>query len=228
MAAGHILIVEDDRNIAKLVSYNLEKTGYKCTVTSTGEEAFAVLCKEQMNLMLLDIMLPGMDGFEVCKRLKKDSRFSNMPVIMLTAKGEETDRVVGFELGAADYVVKPFSMRELMLRIKSILQREKAQAESGDILTVGKLVVDPMNYKVSINNEDIILTHMEFKLLVILVKRRGCVQSREQLLEEVWDISSEIMTRTIDTHIKRLRDKLGEFGKMIETVRSVGYRFRED
>ncbi len=223
-----ILIVEDDKHISKLVKYNLEKAGFECTVMITGEKAFEVLDKQSINLIILDIMLPKMDGFEVCKQLKQNKKLSNIPLIMLTAKGEEVDRIVGLELGADDYIVKPFSPRELVLRVKAILKRGKIEEITKDILTVNKLKVDIPRHKITVNKTEIELTQMEFKLLVILMQRAGRVQSREQLLSDVWDIAADVTTRTIDTHIKRLRQKLGKMGRLVETVRGIGYRFSED
>ncbi len=228
MAQGRILIVEDDKHISKLVKYNLEKAGFDCTVTITGEEALEVLDKEPIELIILDIMLPKMDGFQACKQIKQDKKFSHIPIIMLTAKGEEVDRVVGFELGADDYVVKPFSPRELVLRVKAILKRGKPEEGTKDILTQNKLKVDIPRHKVFIDKKEIDLTQMEFKLLTTLMQRKGKVQTRDRLLDDVWDIAAEVTTRTIDTHIKRLRQKLGKMGKLVETVRGIGYRFSEE
>ena len=227
MAGQRILVVEDDKHISKLVKYNLEKAGFECTVTITGEEAFEVLDKEPIELIILDIMLPKMDGFQACKQIKQDKKFSHIPIIMLTAKGEEVDRVVGFELGADDYVVKPFSPRELVLRVKAILKRGKPKEGTKDILIHKKLKVDIPRHKVFIDKKEKELTQMEFKLLTTLMQRKGKVQTRDKLLDDVWDIAAEVTTRTIDTHIKRLRQKLGKMGKLIETVRGIGYRFSE-
>lgn len=223
-----ILIVEDDKHISKLVKYNLEKTGYVCTIAVSGEEAFGVLDKEQIDLIILDIMLPKMDGFEVCRSIKQESKFKNTPVVMLTAKGEEVDRIVGLELGADDYIVKPFSPRELVLRVKAILRRGKIEETKKDILTADILTVDIPRHKVTVNEKEVELTPMEFKLLVTLMERRGRVQTRDGLLSEIWDIHAEVTTRTVDTHIKRLREKLGRAAKMIETVVGMGYKFKQE
>ena len=227
MAGEKVLIVEDDKHISKLVKYNLEKAGFDCTVTISGEDALEALHRESIDLIILDIMLPKIDGFETCRHIKQDKKLSGIPIIMLTAKGEEVDKVVGFELGADDYVVKPFSPRELILRVKAILKRGKPKEEEKDILSVDKLTIDIPRHKVTVDKKEIKLTQLEFKLLVALIKRRGRVQSRDALLEDVWDIASDVTTRTIDTHIKRLREKLGKIGKLIETVRGIGYRFNE-
>lgn len=229
MADGRILIVEDDRNISKLIKYNLEKAGFDCSVSFTGEEALEALEKESFCLVILDIMLPKMNGFEVCRYIKQEKRLARVPVIMLTAKGEEVDRIVGLELGADDYVVKPFSPRELVLRVKAILKRNILSEEgaSADILLVERIKIDLSRHKVSVDKKEIELTLLEFKLLMTLAQRRGRVQSRERLLSDVWDMASDVTTRTIDTHVKRLRQKLGKSGKLIETVRGIGYRFSE-
>ena len=225
---GKILIVEDDKNIAKLLRYNLERAGFTCLSTITGEDALEMLGKEDIGLVILDIMLPKMDGLEVCKRIKQDKALSSIPVIMLTAKGEEVDRVVGLELGADDYVVKPFSPRELVLRIKTILKRRLPKEDIKNVISIGKLTIDIPRHKITIDNKEIKLALMEFKLLQTLAERKGRVQSRETLLEDVWGIEADVTTRTVDTHIKRLRKRLGRMGKMIETVRGIGYRFKEE
>jgi DNA-binding response OmpR family regulator len=225
MSVKRVLIVEDDKNIAKLVHYNLEKAGYACLVAYDGLQALELLDKEKVDVIVLDIMLPTVDGLEVCKRIKQNPKRSYIPIIMLTAKGEEVDRIVGFELGADDYVVKPFSPRELVLRIKSILKRGLAKDETPDIIQIGKLIIDISKHTVSVNNKDIELTPIEFKLLVILINRKERVQSRDILLNDVWSIDSYITTRTVDTHVKRLRQKLGKMGDAIKTVRGIGYKF---
>ena len=229
MSQEKILIVEDDKNILKLVKYNLEKADFQCTVAVTGEEALQILDREAIQCVVLDVMLPKMDGFEVCKRIKQDSHLASTPIIMLTARGEEVDRIVGLELGADDYMVKPFSPRELVLRIKAILKRHQPKSDDGkQILAVGKITVDIPRHKVTVQERDVNLTSMEFNLLVTLMKRQGRVQSRDQLLQDVWDLSSDVTTRTVDTHIKRLRQKLGKEGKLIETIRGHGYRLADD
>lgn len=224
-----ILIVEDDQNIAKLVKYNLEKAGYRTTVCITGEEALEFLDRQLADLIVLDLMLPKMDGFETCRRLKDDNRMSQIPVMILTARGEEVDRVVGFELGADDYVVKPFSPRELVLRVKTILRRGQIkQPMAKENLNSGDIEIDIPRHRVTVKGKEIVLTPMEFKLLTILLERRGRVQSREQLLNDVWNIEADITTRTVDTHIKRLRQKLGKAGDALETIRGMGYRFQDE
>lgn len=223
-----ILVIEDDKNISKLIKYNLEKSNFNCFVAYTTDEAQNILDKNQIDLIILDIMLPDMDGFEFCKILKQEPKFKNIPIIMLTAKAEEIDRILGLELGADDYITKPFSPRELILRIKAILRRLKPKEQEKEILEIGPIKVDISRYKVFVDKKEIKLTPMEFKLLVTLIKRAGRVQTREQLLDDVWDINTEVYTRTVDTHIKRIRKKLGKFSKMIETIPGVGYRLKEE
>lgn len=217
-----ILIVEDDPNISKLVEYNLQKAGFKTVSVDSGEKANSILQKDRFHLVILDIMLPGMDGLEICKKIKNNKKLSDMKILMLTAKGEEVDKVLGFELGVDDYVVKPFSPRELVLRVKAILRRNETVK---DLILCDGIKIDVKNHDVFVDNKKTELTAMEFKLLVTLVENKGNVQTRDYLLEEVWSSSSDITTRTIDTHIKRLRQKIGKYGKKIETVRSLGYRY---
>jgi two-component system phosphate regulon response regulator PhoB len=222
-----ILIVEDEKNIAKLIRYNLEKAEYNCYSARSGEDALPILKKQAFDLMLLDIMLPGMDGFEVCRKIKEDPGLKDIPIIMLTAKGEEVDRIVGLELGADDYIVKPFSPRELVLRIKAILRRDKRQDSKKERIISGDIEVNIPKHKVTVRQREIALTNMEFKLLLTLMERQGRVQDRERLLSDVWGMDSMVDTRTIDTHVKRLREKLGKPGLMIETVRGMGYKFKD-
>jgi two-component system, OmpR family, phosphate regulon response regulator PhoB len=224
MAYKKILIVEDDPNISKLVEYNLQKAGYKTNVLNSGEHVIQTLRSEKYHLVVLDLMLPVLDGLEICKMIKNDKKLSSIKVLILTAKGEELDKVLGFELGADDYVVKPFSPRELILRVKAILRRDEVIE---DELSYKGLRVMVSNHQVYLDDKKITLTAMEFRLLVTLMRNKNNVQTREYLLEEVWGTSSEVTTRTIDTHVKRLRQKLGEYGKNIETERSIGYRFVE-
>ena len=223
-----VLIVEDEEHIANLVKYNLDKAGFRSTIVKNGEDALVILNRKPIDLVILDIMLPEMDGLEVCRRIKRNERFSSVPIIMLTAKGEEMDRIVGFELGAHDYVVKPFSPRELVLRVKAILDYGRPNEKISNILAADELEIDISKHKVRVCGNDINLTSMEFKLLSILMKRRGRVQERDTLLRDVWDVDADVTTRTVDTHIKCLRRKLGKMGGFIETVRGRGYRFREE
>ena len=227
MAKEKILIIEDDKDISRLVQYNLDKAGYACAAAFSGEDALNALKSRMFSLIILDVMLPGMDGLEVCRTLRQMERTRNIPIIMLTAKGEEVDRIVGLEMGADDYVVKPFSPRELLLRVKAILRRGKPADGKKELLESGELVVDLPRHEVLVHGKEVELTAMEFKLLVLLMERQGRVQSRETLLTDVWGMNAvDVFTRTVDTHIKRLREKLGRAGKAIETVVGVGYRFR--
>lgn len=223
-----ILIVEDEKNISKLIKYNLDKADYYCAIVSTGEKALDALKREIFDLVILDIMLPGIDGLEVCREIKQQEKLKSIPVIMLTAKGEEVDRIVGLELGADDYMTKPFSPRELVLRIKAILKRGKPEPGKKELLSADDITIDIPKHKVTVNNKVIDLTQMEFKLLVTLIERRGRVQTRDRLLSDVWSIDTGVDTRTIDTHIKRLREKLGRPGRLIETVRGLGYKLKEE
>ncbi len=230
MIRQKILIIEDDPHILKLIQYNFEKAGFECRVAGGAQQAFEELERQKVHLIVLDIMLPGgMDGFELCKEIKKKLAWAAIPVLMLTARAEEIDRVLGLELGADDYMVKPFSPRELILRIKAILRRgDSAAVSATPVLTAGPLTIDRERHKVTVNTKEVQLTAMEFKLLVLLLERRGRMQSRERLLNDVWDIDAEVTTRTVDTHVKRLCQKLGRMGKCIETIRGSGYRFSEE
>ncbi|HHE32907.1 MAG TPA: response regulator transcription factor [Chlorobaculum parvum] len=228
MSDTSILIVEDDRNLAGLLKYNLEKAGYGCLHAATGEEALELLRENALNLVLLDIMLPGIDGFEVCRRIRQDVQYSDLPIVMLTAKGEEIDKVFGFELGIDDYVVKPFSPRELNLRIRAILKRDRRNRSNvQEVLRSGGIKIDIGKHIAKLDGQQLSLTLMEFKLLALLMKRKGQAQTREVLLSDVWDVDKSINTRTIDTHVTRLREKLGDAGKLIKTVRGLGYKFDE-
>jgi len=229
MAKEKILIIEDDKDISRLVQYNLDKAGHVCTAAFSGEDALDILKSRVFNLVILDVMLPGMDGLEVCRSLRQAERTRNVPIIMLTAKGEEVDRIVGFEMGADDYVVKPFSPRELLLRVKAILRRGRPVEDGKDTIELGDIVLDKPRHQVKANGKEVELTPMEFKLLALLMERQGRVQTRENLLDEVWGMHAvDVFTRTVDTHVKRLREKLGKAGKNIETVTGVGYRFKAD
>lgn len=221
-----ILIVEDELDLQQILAYNLEHAGYAVRVAGTGRDALRLAQEEPPQLVLLDLMLPDMPGTQICKQLKEDLRTQAVPVVMLTARGEESDRVLGFELGADDYVVKPFSVRELLLRTQAILRRHAVPAE--DVLAVRELRLDRAAHRVWAEEREIKLTALEFRLLQLLLEERGRVLTRGLLLEKVWNIDAEITTRTVDTHVKRLREKLGSSGDYIETVRGVGYRFLGD
>jgi len=222
---ARILVVEDEVDLQEVLAYNLRQAGHEATVVGTGQEALSRAVAEAPDLVLLDLMLPDMSGTDVCRTLKSDPATRQVPVVMLTAKGEEIDRVVGFELGADDYVVKPYSMRELTLRVQAILRRRAAPTASSELATFGRLRIDREGHRVWVDGGEVALTALELRLLCTLYDRRGRVQSRAVLLDEVWRMSSDVNTRTVDTHVKRLREKLGDAGGYLETVRGVGYRF---
>ncbi|MBX3228478.1 MAG: response regulator transcription factor [Labilithrix sp.] len=224
---ARILVIEDETDIQQVLDYNLREKGHKVYIAGTGEEGLKLAKEKRPDLVLLDLMLPGIPGTEVCKMLKADAATKNTQVVMLTAKGEEIDRVVGFELGADDYVVKPFSVRELLLRVQAILRRSQGEQEAAQGFEFGTLKVDREAHRVWANGNELELTALEFKLLVTLYDRRNRVQTRSALLSDVWGIDADITTRTVDTHVKRLREKLGSAGDYIETVRGVGYRFTD-
>ena len=222
----HILVIEDEPDIRKNLEYNLIREGYKVTSAGSLKESFDVISANKFSLILLDLMLPDGSGLDLCKKLKSNNETDSIPIIILTAKDDEVDKVVGFELGADDYVTKPFSVRELILRIKAILKRGQTKKELVEVeRQFGDLKIDVESHEVYVNDSEIDLTALEFKLLNQLVETRGRVQSRDQLLEEVWGYSSDVTTRTVDTHIKRLRSKLGSMGKYVQTIRGVGYKF---
>ena len=224
-----ILVVEDERDIAALVAYHLMKEGYRVRTTEGGQEALEAVSAEKPDLILLDLMLPGFSGYEVLQELRRRQETADVPVVVLTARRDEADRVMGLELGADDYVTKPFSPRELVLRVSAVLRRVQSPAVEGGgrMLRAGSIVIDLNALRVEIDDEELELTPTEYRLLVTLVERRGRVQSRQQLLESAWGIHARIETRTVDMHVQRLRTKLGAAGSLIETVRGFGYRFRE-
>ncbi|HEX7666329.1 MAG TPA: response regulator transcription factor [Polyangiaceae bacterium] len=225
---ARILVVEDEIDLQEILEYNLTQAGHQVHVVANGTEALRAAREEKPDAMLLDLMLPDITGTEVCKELKKDPRTSGIHIVMVTAKGEEIDRVVGFEIGADDYIVKPFSVRELILRVQAVLRR-KPSAEEGParVMRFGPLKVDREAHRAWIDEAEVELTALEFRLLTTLESRRNRVQTRERLLSDVWGIDADVTTRTVDTHVKRLREKLGSAAKYIETVRGVGYRFSE-
>ncbi len=223
-----ILIVDDEPDIVELLEYNLRQAGYTVFTARDGASAFAEVRRQPPDLVLLDLMLPDISGTEVCRRLKKDAATEGIPIVMITARSEEIDRVVGFELGADDYVTKPFSPREVVLRVQAVLRRARPRHETPDERMVfGTLEIDVPRHRVLVEGEEVELTALEFKLLLDLASRRGRVQSRDDLLERVWGYAPGIETRTVDTHVKRLREKLGSARDCIETVRGVGYRMRD-
>lgn len=219
-----ILIIDDEPDVLDLISMNLKNARFKVVTAENGEAGLAKAKSELPSLIVLDLMLPKVSGIEVCKLLKRDSSTAAIPIIMLTAKSEEVDRIVGLELGADDYVTKPFSPRELLLRIQSVLRRSKTTETKAEKLKIGELLLDHARHEVFVKGQSIELTATEFKLLAILMERRGRVQSRDRLLNDVWGYESVIDTRTVDTHIRRLREKLADLADYIETVRGVGYR----
>ncbi len=225
---ARILVIEDEPDIQQILEYNLREQGHKVYVAGRGEEGLRIAREKRPDLVLLDLMLPDTPGTQICKTLKSDPNLRSTQVIMLTARGEEIDRVVGYELGADDYVVKPFSVRELMLRIQAILRRSQVEHEPSPSFEFGRLRVDREAHRVWADDAELDLTALEFKLLVTLYDRRNRVQTRSALLSDVWGIDADITTRTVDTHVKRLREKLGVAGNYIETVRGVGYRFADN
>ncbi len=218
------IIIEDERDLAELLAFNLEKEGWQTVIALDGRSGLEKVTSELPDLVILDLMLPEMGGIEVCRLLRRQEKTAAIPIIMVTAKGEEIDRVVGFEMGADDYLVKPFSTRELLLRIKAILRRSSAPPQQEKILVRGVLAIDPDRHRVTVRGEEVTLTSTEFKLLQTLAERTGRMQGRELLLRDVWGYNSSADTRTVDTHITRLRGKLGEAGEMIRTVRGFGYK----
>ena len=222
-----ILVVDDEPDAVELVSFNLKAAGFEVVTAADGAEALKRAKEHQPDLLVLDVMLPEVDGLEVCKIIRRDPAVAHIPIIMLTAKAAEIDRVLGLELGADDYVTKPFSPRELVLRIRKILDRGKVPEEKSDRIEIGDLTIDVPRHMVSASGKRVELTATEFKLLTTLAQRKGRVQSREQLLQDVWEYDNLIDTRTVDTHMRRLREKLGKAAKYLDTVRGVGYRFVE-
>ena len=226
MSRQTILVVEDEADIRELLAFNLRREGYAVLEAGDGREGLELARERQPDLVLLDVMMPVMDGFAVCRELERDTRTVRIPVIMLTARGEEVDRIVGLELGADDYVVKLFSVRELILRIRAILRRQEAVL-STTLLTRNGVRLDPSGHRVTVEGEAVDLTATEFRLLEDLLRHAGTVRTREHLLNGVWGYQFEGYARTVDTHVRRLRAKLGNAAELVETVRGVGYRFRE-
>lgn len=223
-----ILVVDDEPEAVELVEFNLKQAGFDVATAADGAEALKKTRSLLPSLVVLDLMLPEMDGLEVCKMLRRDPATAAIPIIMLTAKAAEIDRVVGLELGADDYLTKPFSPRELVLRVKKLLARGRGEPEEAETLSFGDLLIDVPRHLVSWRGNRVELTATEFKLLTILAQRRGRVQSRDHLLRDVWEYNTLVDTRTVDTHMRRLREKLGPASKFLDTVRGVGYRFVEN
>jgi two-component system phosphate regulon response regulator PhoB len=225
--AERILVVDDEPDLLELVRVNLRQAGYEVETAEAGREALDRLRRRPPDLMVLDLMLPDLSGTEICRRVRQDPELASLPIVMLTAKADEVDRVVGLELGADDYVTKPFSPRELTLRVRAVLRRRLPQSRNEKTLQHGALRIDPERHRCYVLGEEIPLTAKEFDLLRSLMERPGRVMTRDQLLDDVWGTDIAVTSRTIDTHLKRLREKLGPAGDLIETVRGVGYRFAE-
>jgi len=221
-----ILVVDDETDIVALVAYHLAKAGYRVSTAVTGGDALALARQERPALLVLDLMLPDLSGLEVLEQLREDETTRGVAVLMLTARKEEQDRIRGLSLGADDYLTKPFSPQELVLRVGAILRRVRATPATADVLQIGTVHIDRAAHRVAIDGHEVELTPTEFKLLLTLAERRGRVQARGHLLETVWEAAPDIQTRTVDMHIQRLRTKLGAAGDMIETVRGFGYRLR--
>lgn len=225
-----VLIVDDETDLLAMLQFNLEREGYRTLTAATGERALELaIGSPTPDLILLDLMLPDISGTEVCRRIRQHARTRETPVLMLTARTDEIDRVVGFEVGADDYVMKPFSVRELLLRIRVRLRRPVGSTPRDEAtdLSGGPLRIDLDGHRAWVDDQEVALTALEFKLLSTLLARRGRVQSRERLLEDIWNVQADLTTRTVDTHVKRLRQKLGKAGDLIETLRGVGYRFAD-
>ena len=222
----NLLVVEDEPDIRKNLEYNLAREGFKVSAVGSLNDANQKLNNNNFALIILDLMLPDGSGLDLCKQIKNNIQTAAIPIIILTAKDDEVDKLLGFELGADDYVTKPFSVKELILRIKAVLKRGDKKKDLVEVeRKFGDLVIDIDSHEVHVNSEQIILTALEFRLLRQLVDNRGRVQSRDHLLSEVWGYNAEVTTRTVDTHIKRLREKLGSMGKYVQTIRGVGYKF---
>ncbi|MCE5336041.1 MAG: response regulator transcription factor [Desulfobacteraceae bacterium] len=227
MSARKILVVEDDPDIAQLLSLSLNKAGFETLVCDEGYDALETVRRQMPDLIVLDLMIPGIDGFDVCKELKREQKTSRIPILILTARAEEIDRIVGLELGADDYVVKPFSPRELVLRVRAILRRATPEFPPVSVFRKSGLEIDFEAHRVNLEGREVILTATEFKLLSELVRKQGKVLTREQLLDKVWGYHFDGYARTVDTHIRRLRQKLMGRAEWIETVRGIGYRFQD-
>lgn len=224
-----ILIVEDEADLRDLIVHHVETAGMHAVPCATGGEALARALKSKPDLVLLDLMLPDMGGVEVCRRLRAESSTAQVPIIMLTARTAEADRVAGFEAGADDYVAKPFSTRELLLRVRAVLRRREKPADAPENRQIADgIVIDHTRHLVHVQGEEIKMTALEFRLLATLLARRGRVQTRQMLLEDVWGLSPDLQTRTVDTHVKRLRERLGSAGDRIQTIRGIGYCFRAE
>jgi two-component system, OmpR family, phosphate regulon response regulator PhoB len=228
--SGLVLVIEDEVDLATTLEYNLRAEGFEVRVAHNGRQGMTLASTDPVpDVIVLDLMLPDLSGTEICRRLREQDRTRDIPVIMCTAKGEEIDRVVGFEVGADDYVVKPYSVRELILRVRTQLRHRGQKVEpSHSAIKFGRLEIDADAHRAWVDKAEIALTALEFRLLHTFMSRKGRVQDREKLLSDVWGIDADVTTRTVDTHVKRLREKLGDAGAYIETLRGVGYRFKSD
>jgi two-component system phosphate regulon response regulator PhoB len=225
--SGLVLVIEDEVDLATTLEYNLRSEGFQVRLAHSGRQGLAAATTEPIpDIIVLDLMLPDLAGTEICRRLREQERTREVPVVMCTAKGEEIDRVVGFEVGADDYVVKPFSVRELILRLRALLRRVQRNEGEPSLIRFGRLKIDREAHRAWVDDGEVDLTALEFRLLHAFLSRRGRVQTRDALLADVWGIDADVTTRTVDTHVKRLREKLGDAGAYIETLRGVGYRFK--
>jgi two-component system phosphate regulon response regulator PhoB len=226
MAKQRILVVEDEPDLAEVLQFNLAKAGFAVDLERRGDSALEALRRQPPDLLVLDLMLPGLDGLELTRILKRDPATARIPLVMLTARGEEVDRIVGLELGADDYIPKPFSPREVVLRIKAVLRRRDGEAAGGERLDTGGIRLDLGAHRAEVRGREVQLTATEFRLLKVLIERQGRVQTRSRLLTDVWGYAEDVDSRTVDTHVRRLRRKLGAEADRIETVIGVGYRLR--
>ncbi len=225
--SGYIAVVEDEEDIAELIKMNLEKSGFQASVYENADRFLRSLGKKVPDLAILDVMLPDKDGFELCRRLRNDQETKELPIIMLTARAEETDKILGLEFGADDYMTKPFSPRELSARVKAVLRRSNRGVQDKRIMLGNILAIDEDQHRVTLEGKPVELTQSEFKILTLLAKKKGWVFSRDKILDHIWGYEKAVVDRTVDVHIKHLRDKLGEAGSMIVNVRSVGYKIEE-
>ena len=227
MAKKLILAIDDEKDILKLLQYNLDREGYQVLCAKTGEEGLELARSKRPNLVILDIMMPGIDGLEVCKILHANKDTKNIPILMLTAKSSEVDQILGLELGASDYMTKPFSVKVLLARVKNIFRNQEVKKEETPVIKAGELVIDKERHAFSIKGKPVTLTKLEFKMLGFLMANRGKVYSRDQLLSGVWDGEAFVVDRTVDVHVRSIRQKLGKYRDWVETVRGSGYRFVE-
>ncbi len=222
-----VLVIDDEKDILKLLQYNLEKEGYQVLTAATGEAGFEMARSKSPDLILLDLMLPGVDGLEICKMLRADPKTRQVPVLMLTAKNTETDQIVGLEIGASDYIAKPFSVRVLLARVKNAFRHRESQKDPGVVLKAGELLLDREKQRVSLKGKTIPMTKLEFNILAHLMANPGRVFSRDELLDGAWKGEAFVTDRTVDVHMRSIRQKLGRSRDMVETVRGSGYRFAE-